>query len=98
MALNIVIKPLAELDLEEAVEWHEEQKEKLGEEFLFEFRDAIRIVARSPFGFRKRLKSIRAFALKKFHYNVYYIITPETLFVIAVVHQKRNPKIWKKRK
>lgn len=98
MALNIVIKPLAELDLEEAVQWHEEQKEKLGEEFLFEFRDALRIVARSPLGFRKRLKNIRAFVLKRFQYNVYYIVTDETLFVIAVIHQKRNPKIWKKRK
>lgn len=98
MALNIVIKPLAELDIEEAVEWHEAQKEKLGEEFLFAFRDALRVVALSPLGFSKRIKNVRAFALKRFHYNVYYIVTTETLYVIAVIHQKRNSKIWKKRK
>jgi toxin ParE1/3/4 len=98
MALSIVIKPLAELDIENAVQWHEEQKVKLGEEFLFELRDAIRVVALTPFGFRKRLKSIRSFALKRFPYTVYYIFKDETLFVIAVLHQKRNPKLWKKRK
>ena len=98
MALNIVIKPLAELDLEEAIQWHEEQKEKLGEEFLFEFRDALRAVVLSPLGFSKRINNVRAFGLKRFHYNVYYIVTDTTLFVIAVIHQKRNPKIWKKRK
>jgi len=98
MALNIVIKPLAELDLENAVEWYEAEKENLGEEFLFEFRDALRIVAQTPLGFRKRFRKIRAFSMKRFSYNVYYIWENETISVLAVIHHKRNPKIWKSRK
>lgn len=98
MALSIVLKPLAELDLEEAVDWYSEQKENLGEEFLFEFRDAVRIVSKSPLTFRKRYKKVRAFALKRFPYNVYYISENDTLFILAILHQKRNPKTWKKRK
>lgn len=98
MALSIVLKPLAELDLEQAVEWYEAEKEKLGEEFLFEFRDAVRVVSGNPLGFRNRYKRIRAFGLKRFPYNIYYIFENNTLYILAIIHQKRNPKTWKKRK
>ncbi len=54
MALKIVIRPLAEEDLDEAIFWYNEQKEKLGEEFLFEFRDTLKVVSLNPLAFRKR--------------------------------------------
>lgn len=98
MALKIIIKPLAEIDLETTVKWYVLENEKSGEDFLFEFRDAIRAVSHTPLGFQKRYKSVRAFALKRFPYNVYYILEKDALFIIAILHQKRNPKIWKKRK
>ena len=98
MALRIIVKPLAELDLELAVKWYLLENEKLAEEFLFEFRNAVRIVSVTPLGFQRRYKSVRAFAMKKFPYNVYYILDKNTFFVIAIIHQKRNPKLWKKRK
>lgn len=98
MALRIIVKPIAEIDLQTAVKWYVLENEKLAERFLFEFRDAVLVVSKTPFGFQKRHKSVRAFALKKFPYNVYYILEKETLFVIAILHQKRNPKLWKKRK
>ena len=98
MVLKIVIKPLAELDLQEAVKWYVLENEKLGEELLFEFRDALLAVSKTPLGFQKRYKAVRAFALKRFPYNVFYVLDKDTLFVVAILHQKRNPKLWKKRK
>ncbi len=98
MDLKIIVNPLAELDLDEAVRWYALENSELAESFLLEFRDAVRAVSRSPLGFQKRYKSVRAFAMKKFPYNVYYILDKETMFVIAILHHKRNPKLWKKRK
>jgi plasmid stabilization system protein ParE len=80
------------------VKWYVLENEKLAEDFLFEFRDALLSVSRAPQGFQKRYKTVRAFALKRFPYNVYYILEKDTLSVIAIIHQKRNPKLWKKRK
>ncbi|MFI5164730.1 MAG: type II toxin-antitoxin system RelE/ParE family toxin [Bacteroidia bacterium] len=98
MVLKIIVKPLAELDLQEAVNWYFLENEELAETFLFEFRDAVRAVSRSPLGFQKRFKSVRAFAMKRFPYHVYYLLDKDTLYIIAVIHQKRNPKLWKRRK
>lgn len=97
MGLKIIVRPLAELDLDIAVKWYVLESEKLGERFLFEFRNAILAVSKTPYSFQKKYKSIRAFALKRFPYNIYYFLDKNTLFVIAVLHQKRNPKLWKKR-
>ena len=98
MVLKIIVKPLAELDLEDAVKWYVLENEELAETFLLEFRDAVRAVSRSPLGFQKRFKTVRAFAIKKFPYNVYYVLDKDTMYIIAVFHQKRNPKLWKRRK
>ena len=98
MVLRIIVKPLAELDLQEAVKWYILENEELAETFLFEFRNAVRTVSNSPLGFQKRYKSVRAFAMKKFPYNVYYLLEKDIMFIVAVMHQKRNQKLWKKRK
>lgn len=34
MKYNLVVRPLAELDMEEVADWYEKQKEDLGLEFL----------------------------------------------------------------
>ena len=82
MALKIVLKPLAEIDLQEAVNWYTEQQHNLGEEFLYEFRDTTRKIAISPVNLRIRYKNIRAFALNRFPYNVHHIINNETVYII----------------
>ena len=98
MALRIIVRPLAELDLELAVKWYVLENEKLAEDFLFAFRDALITVGRLPHGFQKKYKSVRVFSMKRFPYSVYYFLDSDVLHVIAILHQKRNPKLWKKRK
>ena len=93
----MIIKPLAEQDIDDAIKWYEEQEEKLGEKFLIAFKETLIIVSQNPLHFRKRYKVIRSFSLRKFPYSIFYIIENETVYVIAVVHQKRNQTIWKKR-
>jgi len=97
MALKIIVKPPAELDVEEITEWYELHEERLGEQFVSEFKNTSILVSEIPLAFSKRYKSVRSFSLKKFPYNIFYIIQNQTMFIIAVLHQKRNPKIWKTR-
>src|SRR5688572_2758641 len=92
MALKIVIRPLAETDLDDAISWHNEQKENLWERFLFEFREILTILSFHPYAFRKRYKHVRAFGLKRFPYKIYYLIDGSTIHVLAVIHQKRSSK------
>ena len=97
MALKIIIRPLAEEDLDDAICWYNKKKEILGEEFLLEFVETLKIVSLHPLVFRKRYKQARAFGLKRFPYKIYYLVDDYALHVLAVIHQKRNPKVWKRR-
>ena len=64
MALKIIIRPLAEEDLDDAICWYNKKKEILGEEFLLEFVETLKIVSLHPLVFRKRYKQARAFGVK----------------------------------
>ena len=98
MALRIIVKPPATQDVEDAVAWYYKENVRVAEKFLFEFYDAVRALSSAPLRFQKRYKDIRACALKRFPYNIFYFVEKETLFVIAVLHQKRNPVLWKSRR
>lgn len=97
MVLKIDISPLAEEDIDQAVYWYNGQRENLGEEFFLELMETLRIVSLHPFAFRVRHKQARAFSLKRFPYKVYYLVSRHSLYVLAVIHQKRSSKIWKAR-
>jgi plasmid stabilization system protein ParE len=42
-------------------------------------------------------RDIRRAKVKKFPYNVYYRVRPDRVEVIAVLHGRRDPSIWKNR-
>lgn len=74
MALKVTIRPQAEADLQEVFKWYLSEKRELAEAFLFEFHEAVKAVSETPRAFPKRYKSVRAFALKRFPYNIYFLI------------------------
>lgn len=98
MAFKVIVKPLAEFEIDVAVNWYEEQKKNLGKIFLQRLTSAIKLVSENPHSFQKRYKNIRAFSLNKFPFRVYYIIQKDTLYIVAVLHEKRSLKQLKKRR
>jgi len=94
---KLIIKPEAELDLEEAFQWYEEQRSGLGREFLEcveQVFDRIREMpgAGSPVNGNARLTLVR-----RFPYVVCYLVEEDTVHVAAVFHGHREPKTWQHR-
>lgn len=42
-------------------------------------------------------KNVRRALLQRFPYSVFYVIEPETVLIVGVVHQARDESTWKKR-
>ena len=97
MATKIVVKPLAELDLEEIFIWYELKKDGLGEAFVLDFDSTINKIKLNPLyaGFIER--NARNASLKRFPYNIIYTVEDNTVFVHAVIHQSRNPLLTSSR-
>lgn len=98
MNYKLIIKPEAENDLDEAIEWYKEQNENLPSQLLNEVETGLNKIQKYPEHYQKRYKEIRITFTKKFPYGIYYTLENEIIFVHAILHNKQNPKSVSKRK
>jgi len=84
--------PLVRADLQSAYNWYEDELPGLGNEFREEFLRACRKLGRQPFFYAVRPSGIRRVNLDRFPYGIFYIVKPEEVLVLAVLHGSRETK------
>ncbi len=89
--------PDAEAEFIAAGEFYEAQAEGLGLEFVAEVRDAARRVAAHPEIGHRFSNRLRRCLVRRFPYGLLYRVEPDTLFIVAVMHLRRQPGYWKGR-
>ena len=85
---------LADREVDDAVRWYEEQAEGLSRDFLDELDRAVRLVRIYPLMATQIEPDIRRFLFSRFPYSLIYGLDQETIVVIAVAHQHREPRYW----
>lgn len=98
MTRRLVIEPEAEADLHEAFAWYQDQRRGLGDEFLLAVEAAFAAIRRQPEAFRTMRGEVRRVIVRRFPYGVFFVIEPTSINVLAVLHAKRNPGTWKRRR
>lgn len=94
---SFVLDPLAEEDLKEAASHYEDEVIGLGDDFLDRVYALIeRLLVYPESGFLQT-KNVRVARVSRFPYDVYYKVDPDRIFVLAIMHQSREPGLWKKR-
>ena len=94
---KIIILPFAELDIKDSIIDYVNKEVGLDKKFLTILNQAFQIISENPFSFPIIKQTIRKFVIKDFPFNIYYIVNEDHIFILAVFHNKRNPKIWKYR-
>jgi len=92
MPHKLIVKPEAELELIEAIEWHEEQFTGLGSRLFQEFNEVFNEIATNPEYYQKKYRNVRIRYTYKFNYGVHYTVEKETVYVHAILHTSRKPK------
>lgn len=87
----------AKLDIQLAKNWYNIQRENLGNEFLFEIEKLQAQIQSNPEQFPKSRNEIRKAVLRRFPYCLFFALKSNTIKIIAVFHNSRNPIIWKER-
>jgi toxin ParE1/3/4 len=82
--------PLVRADLQSAFDWYEDELPGLGGEFLGDFRAAYRRLLQDPMLYAVRFASVRRLNLNRFPYGIFYVIKPEEIRVLAVLHASRD--------
>ena len=95
MKKQIIIRPEAEADIQDAFLWYEQQRNGLGNDFLLCVEEALSIIRRNPEMYPRVHKNVYRSLIRRFPYGVFYIIEEDRIVILAVFHAKRNPKQWK---
>jgi len=92
--MKIRLLQIAQLELDEAVEWYNQQSLGLGLEFLDELDDSIKLILIFPEIAEKILEDIRRLMINRFPYGIIYSIDEDYIVVIAIAHLRRKPNYW----
>ena len=91
MQYKIEIRPLATIEIIEAYDWYELQKEGLGVDFLNELEDFCDNLLRNPFSYSYFEKPVREGKINRFPYTVVYEILGTAIVIYSVFMVKQNP-------
>lgn len=98
--MNYFISHLPEVedDIMNAMEWYSAQRAGLDDDFLLAFEVEIIRILKSPLLYGTVKNKIRRALIARFPYAIFFIVERTTILILAVVHQKRKPSVWKTRK
>lgn len=87
----------ASAEFDYAFDYYEAQRSGLGTEFSNEVGAAIARLLKSPLIRRPVIADIRRWAVRRFPYSIYYRLHDDLVQVVAIVHDRRDPNVWKSR-
>ena len=94
---EIIVRPEAQLEVQNAFSYYEEKSEGLGFEFMRSLDAALQSVKRNPSSYQIIYKETRRVLLRKFPFALFYLIEETKIVVIAVLHQKQSEIDWIRR-
>jgi toxin ParE1/3/4 len=90
-----IFHPVARRELEEAIDYYNAESQGLGSEFREEVQRVLALLTRFPRLGQPVRGSVRRMMLSRFPYCIYYRpLTPDTLHILAVAHNRRRPEYW----
>ena len=97
MTHRLNVRPEAESDMSEAYDWYESQHSGLGRDFVDEISACLHRIETDPQLYSKIHGELRRALVQRFPFGVFYIVEPEYVSIIAILHAARRPETWKTR-
>ncbi len=98
MKFDLIIRPEAEQDMLGAFSWYEDRASGLGKEFIRCVDKALIQINRSPKTCPALYQGIRRILTRRFPFGIFYIVVGPKIIVLAILHARRDPSMWQKRK
>ena len=97
MTLRVVFHALAEIELNEAAQYYQQESAGLGVSFLIEIERAVEFVREHPSGSVLVATTVRSKRVRRFPYSIIYSVRPDHVRILAVMNQRRRPFYWRDR-
>ena len=100
--MNLLVRPAAAADIDEAFVWYDAQRTGLGDEFLEAVRNAFVTVHESPRLHAVIHRDVRRSKLRRFPYclfsRLFSRILGDHVDVVGCFHASRSPLRWQSRR
>ncbi|WP_290794847.1 hypothetical protein [Flavihumibacter sp. UBA7668] len=91
MVYELEIRPLATIEIVEAFDWYELQREGLGMEFLAELQQFYFSLLRNPHSYSFYEMPVRQGKIERFPYTVVFEVIETTIVVFSVFMTSKDP-------
>lgn len=98
MTPRLLLEPEAEAEFVEAQRWYAERSPLIAEAFRSAVARTLEVVESAPQRFPIAVLDIRKALVRRFPYVVYYVELPQVITVIAIIHARRDPRVWQERR
>ncbi len=95
--MKIKLSPFAEQDLDDSIEYFNQQKEGLGDEFVNNVIETFERIKENPTQFPKINQNLRKAQTNGFSFNVFFTVKDAIAYILGIFHTSRNPKTMKSR-
>jgi toxin ParE1/3/4 len=96
--MRYVFHPEALAEYTEAVQYYTQQRTEVAQAFINAVEDAVYRVREAPTHYATIDEDVRRCMTHKFPYGILYIIEPDYILILAVMHCSREPRYWKDRR
>jgi plasmid stabilization system protein ParE len=94
---QVVLRPEAEAELADAVDWYESRGKGLGADLLRSVDAVIAAIQRSPEMYPNVFATVRRAMLRRFPYSLIYVVSDDRIVILACMHGRRDPHRWRER-
>lgn len=95
---RLVVRPLAEADIDEAHAWYAARSPQAAARFLDAVEVTLAAFRQRPESFVRIYETLRRALLPGYPFGVYFRADSERVRVVAVVHSRRHPRRWMRRR
>ena len=98
MTYQVRIRPEAQIEFNQSVDWYQERQLGLGQKFVESIDSAIQSIAESPAQSARVHNEVRCKSVRGFPYQVFYRIHGlNSVEVLSIFHVRQHPSVWQSR-
>lgn len=99
MNFKVIYNPDIYKDIQQAIDWYNEQQSGLGLRFYKILNKRLNSLKTDALLYTIRYDDIRCLPLRNFPYMIHYRVDREqkVVKIEAIIHMGRNPDIWQKK-